>query len=273
MSDPQSRSNSNPKRGSEGEEVPKLRKRGEKYGHAADGEGESGNAAAELNLVHGYSAMWIGFIHTILSRCAVSILLVPPKSRRDLAFVPIGSLLTLGCGLAHRDRVRGSGIGVGVSGYGWLFGRAGIGMVGLILGGVVGEFADHFVVKNIEADAMRVLGGDVERFEDQFGATILDGAAKQGLDEIHERGLDGLLVLDERDGRNIGVNGAGNAVNQTLMEVTKMFAFEGGRATALSANLDMTATRMSLNWHRYTLKNGVLKLNLLFAPNRGKGIS
>ncbi len=42
-------------------------------------------------------------------------------------------------------------------------------MISLILRGVVGDFADHFDVKNIEADAMRVFGGDVERFEDEFG--------------------------------------------------------------------------------------------------------
>ncbi len=127
-------------------------------------------------------------------------------------------------------------------------------MVGLILRGIVGDFADHFVVKNVEADAMRVFGRDVERFEDEFGAAIFDGTAKQGLDEVHEGGLDGLLVFDESDWRNIGVDGAGNAMDQAFMKVTKMLAFEGGRAAALSTNLDMSATRMILSWHRCTLK-------------------
>ncbi len=66
MSSPQAGGNSNSERDSKSQKVPELRKRGEKYSHAADSEGESGKPAAELNLVHGDSAMRIGFIHTVL---------------------------------------------------------------------------------------------------------------------------------------------------------------------------------------------------------------
>ena len=43
---------------------------------------------------------------------------------------------------------------------------------------------------------MGVSYGDVEGAEDQGGALQVDGVAHEGVDDFHERGLDGLLVFD-----------------------------------------------------------------------------
>jgi hypothetical protein len=59
---------------------------------------------------------------------------------------------------------------------------------------------DHAVWQGVEADALGVFDGDVEGFEHEVGAAEVDGVAGVGVDHFHERGLDGLLVLDEGDG-------------------------------------------------------------------------
>ena len=61
--------------------------------------------------------------------------------------------------------------------------------------GIVGDLADHFVGVESELHAFDVADSRVEGAEDQFGALEFDGAAEQGVDDFHQGGLDGLLVL------------------------------------------------------------------------------
>ena len=67
-------------------------------------------------------------------------------------------------------------------------------------GGIVGDLADHFAFRHLEADAGGISGGDVKGAQDELGAAKVDGVADEGVDDLHERGLDGFLVLDEGDG-------------------------------------------------------------------------
>jgi hypothetical protein len=66
---------------------------------------------------------------------------------------------------------------------------------GLGWGGVVGDFADHFVFVEVEADAAGIFYGDVESAEHELGSAEVDSVAGEGVDDFHERSLDGLLVF------------------------------------------------------------------------------
>ena len=65
--------------------------------------------------------------------------------------------------------------------------------------GVVGDFFDHVAAVDVEADSANVADGGVECAKDEFGTLEFDGAADQGVDDLHEGGLDGFLVLEEGD--------------------------------------------------------------------------
>jgi hypothetical protein len=61
--------------------------------------------------------------------------------------------------------------------FGWFrFRRIQFGMFGEVLLGVVGDFADHVILADVEVDITGVSYGDVQRFEDEGGALVVDGA-------------------------------------------------------------------------------------------------
>ena len=75
-------------------------------------------------------------------------------------------------------------------------GLGGGGLVDLGFGlGVVGDLRDHAIGVCAESNAADVADGGVEGAEDEFGAFEFDGAAKQGIDDLDEGGLDGFLVF------------------------------------------------------------------------------
>src|ERR1019366_8921891 len=61
-------------------------------------------------------------------------------------------------------------------------------------GGVVGNFVDHIALVDIEMDAGRIFHGDVKSAQDELGAAEIDSVANEGVDDLHERGLDAFLV-------------------------------------------------------------------------------
>jgi hypothetical protein len=111
---------------------------------------------------------------------------------------------------------------------------------GLGWGGVGGDFADHFIVVYAEADAAGVLHGDVEGAKNELGAVQVDGVAGEGVDDFHEGGLDGLLVLDEGDGVEAGVGRSGDAAHHALMEIAELLSAESRGAATDSGDLDVS---------------------------------
>ena len=97
------------------------------------------------------------------------------------------------------------------------------------------------VLIRIEADAAGVTDGGVEGAEDKFGALGVNGVADQGVDDLHERGLDGLLVFEERDGMDAGLRRSADASHHALMEVAEVLSAESGRAATDSGDFDMGA--------------------------------
>ena len=123
-------------------------------------------------------------------------------------------------------------------------------------GGVFGNLVDHGAGAVVELDAAGIFHGDVEGFEDEVGAAEVDGVAGDGVDDFHERGLDGLLVFDEGDGVQAGIGRGWNAAHHALVEVAELrFAESRGAATDsgdldVGAELDVRVTR-----HIHTSKN------------------
>jgi hypothetical protein len=121
---------------------------------------------------------------------------------------------------------------------------------------VGGNFADHLVLAEGKADAADISYGDMEGAEDEFGALQVDGVADEGVDDFHEGGLDGLLVLDEGDGMETGVGRSGHAANHALMEVAELLSAKSGRAATESGDLDVGANfDIGMNWHTGPLDN------------------
>jgi len=79
-----------------------------------------------------------------------------------------------------------------------------------------------------------------EGAEDEFGALEFDGAAQQGVDDLHEGGLDGFLVLEEGsvvDARGWVFDGAEHA----LVEVAELFSAESWASATDSGDFDVSA--------------------------------
>jgi hypothetical protein len=108
-------------------------------------------------------------------------------------------------------------------------------------GRVVGGFLDHLVLRVIEMDVGRIFHGDVEGAEDELGAVEVDSVADKCVDDLHERGLDAFLTLDEGNGVKARLGRGAHAAEHALMEVAKGFAAEGGRAARDSVDLDVAA--------------------------------
>jgi hypothetical protein len=108
-------------------------------------------------------------------------------------------------------------------------------------GGVFGDFADHLAVVDAEAGAAGILYGDPEGFEDQVGAAQVDVVAGQGVDDFHERGLDGFFVLDHGDGMKAGVGRSAYSAQHALVEVAELLSAHGGRAALDAGDFDVLA--------------------------------
>ena len=103
----------------------------------------------------------------------------------------------------------------------------------LLWGGVVGDLVDHAACDAVEADAVGVFHGDVEGLEHEVSAAEVDGVAGDGVDDFHERGLDGLLVLDESDGVEAGVGWHLDAAHHALVKVAELLSAERGSRNGL----------------------------------------
>jgi len=107
-------------------------------------------------------------------------------------------------------------------------------------GGVVGDVCDH-VTDAGEVDAADVADGGVEGAEDEFGALDFDAAAEQGVDDFHERGLDGFLVFEEGGVMDARRGRSFDRANHALVEIAELLSAESGGAATDSGDLDVGA--------------------------------
>jgi hypothetical protein len=107
--------------------------------------------------------------------------------------------------------------------------------------GVVGDFADHIVGAGVETDIAAISYGDVESFENEVGTFGVDGAFEQGVNHVHDGGLDGFGVFDQGDGMDLRVHTRLHALDHAGVEVAKIFVFERGGTAAVSGDLDVGA--------------------------------
>src|SRR4029077_14305503 len=66
--------------------------------------------------------------------------------------------------------------------------------------GILWNLIDYVVAENIETCGLRISNGDVKGAQHDSCAGDIDLVANDSVDDLHERGLDGRCVLDERDG-------------------------------------------------------------------------
>ena len=69
----------------------------------------------------------------------------------------------------------------------------------------------------------------------------VDGVADEGIDDLHEGGLDRFLILDKGDGVEAGVGGNLDAAHHALMEVAELLSAKSGGAATDSGDLDVGA--------------------------------
>jgi|HubBroStandDraft_1064217.scaffolds.fasta_scaffold18527_2 hypothetical protein len=120
------------------------------------------------------------------------------------------------------------------------FGVRGFVDIGCRRRGVVGDFGDD-VVGVAELDAAGVTDGGVEGAENEFGAFDFDGAPEEGVDDLHERGLDGFFVLEDGGVVNARLRRAFYGAEHALVEVAELLSAEWRRAAADSGDLDVSA--------------------------------
>ena len=114
-------------------------------------------------------------------------------------------------------------------------------MFGEVLVGVVGDFVDHVVLADVEVDVAGISYGDVEGLEDEGGALVVDGAFEDGVDHVHERGLDGFGAFDQGDGVDLRIDARLHALDHAGVEVAEVFLLERGGTAAVSGDLDVGA--------------------------------
>jgi len=112
------------------------------------------------------------------------------------------------------------------------------------------------VASGVEANAMRIFDGDVQRAQNERRTLQIDGVAHERVHDFHERGLDGLLVFDESDGVQARVRRRADAADHTLMEVAELLAAKGRRTATHSGDLNVSARFDAwVNWHIDPIKN------------------
>ena len=94
-------------------------------------------------------------------------------------------------------------------------------------GGVLGNFGDHIGCVHAEACLFRVLGGDEESAHDEAGAVDFDVVADEGVDDFHERGLDGLGIFKHGNGMEARLGRGADAADEALLKITKHFVTQG----------------------------------------------
>jgi hypothetical protein len=70
----------------------------------------------------------------------------------------------------------------------------------------------------------------------------VDGVAHEGVDDFHERVLDGLFVFDHRDGMEARLWRATDAAVGVLVEVAELLSAESGGVATDSGDFDMSAS-------------------------------
>ena len=129
-------------------------------------------------------------------------------------------------------------------------------MFGQILLGVVGDFLDHIVLGDVEVDVAGISYGDVEGFEEDVGALVVDSAFEDGVDGVHDRGLDGFGVFDQGDGVNLGVDASLDSFDHAGVKVAEVFLLERGGTAAVSGDFYVGAlTNVWMNGHGYIPRN------------------
>jgi hypothetical protein len=86
---------------------------------------------------------------------------------------------------------------------------------------------DHIAGVDAELNPAGVADGGVEGAEDEFSAAEFDGAADQGVDDFHDGGLDGFLVLKHGDGVETRL-GDGDGAEHALVEIAELLSAESG---------------------------------------------
>jgi len=107
--------------------------------------------------------------------------------------------------------------------------------------GIFGNVGDHVMMKGLEVGVRRILHCDVKSAQNQAGAIHVDVIADEGVDDLHERGLDGLSVFQECYRMEARFGRRAHAANHALVEVAENFLAKSGRAAAGSVDLDVGA--------------------------------
>ena len=116
--------------------------------------------------------------------------------------------------------------------------------------GVFGNFLDHVAFPAIETNLAGIPDRDAERAEDEAGASEVNLVADEGVDDFHERGLDGLVTLEIGDRMEARLGRSADAADHPLMEIAEDFLAQGRRAAADAVDLDVSAgTRVGIDCH------------------------
>jgi hypothetical protein len=82
---------------------------------------------------------------------------------------------------------------------------------------------------------------DVEGFQNDVGALVVDGAFEDGIDHMHDGGLDGFGVFNQGYGVDCGVDTSLYALDHAGVEIAKVFLLERGGTAAVVRDLDVGA--------------------------------
>ena len=130
------------------------------------------------------------------------------------------------------------------------------GMFGQVLCGVVGDFVDHVAGTDLKVDVAGISYGDVQSFEDDVGALVVDVAFEDGVDHVHDGGLDGFGVFDQGDGVDLRVDASLHTLDHAGVEVAEIFLLERGGTAAVSGDFYVGAlTNVWMNGHGYIPRN------------------
>jgi hypothetical protein len=81
----------------------------------------------------------------------------------------------------------------------------------------------------------------VEGFQNDVGALVVDGAFEDGIDHMHDGGLDGFGVFNQGYGVDCGVDTSLYALDHAGVEIAKVFLLERGGTAAVVRDLDVGA--------------------------------